>query len=145
MNSALSNWLFAKKHNAWNTIRRIIFPNVEQLMCHAYYYRQWHGHFASKVINRVATIFPKVAQPFRSWTVALGVAPYVITRHRISRAVHRSTVQIVLAIRIEFRIHSLKWPGPVHRRIDKSQILREQIPGVMPRLSIITAKWLIVC
>lgn len=35
--------------------------------------------------------------------------------------------------------------GPVHRCIDKSQILREQIPGVVPRLSIITAKWLIVC
>lgn len=28
----------------------------------------------------------------------------------------------------------------VHRCIDKSQILHEQIPGVVPRLSIITAK-----
>jgi len=33
----------------------------------------------------------------------------------------------------------------VRRCIDKSQILREQIPGVVPRLSIVTAKWLIVC
>jgi len=44
---------------------RIIFPNVKQLTHHAYCYRQWHGRFASKVINRVASIFPKVMRSFR--------------------------------------------------------------------------------